>query len=70
VLRRRLGERLLRFTIRDAPAVAEAVADGMTVLDYAPDAGVSQEYRDIAAWLKSVSPPRPAESVNARWGDP
>jgi cellulose biosynthesis protein BcsQ len=69
VLRRRLGDRLLRFTIRDAPAVAEALADGMTVLDYAPEAGVSHEYRDIAAWLKSVSPPRPAEA-NMRWGEP
>jgi cellulose synthase operon protein YhjQ len=69
VLRRRLGDRLLRFTIRDAPAVAEALADGMTVLDYAPEAGVSQEYRDVAAWLKSVSPPRPADAANVRWGE-
>ena len=61
-LRRRLGERLLRFTVHDSPAVAEAVAEGMTVLDYAPDAPVAQEYRDIAAWLRSVSAPRSAEA--------
>jgi cellulose synthase operon protein YhjQ len=69
VVRRRLGDRLLRFTIHESPAVAEAVADGMTVLDYAPDAVVAQEYRDIAGWLKTVSGPRSADSVNTRWGE-
>jgi cellulose synthase operon protein YhjQ len=56
VLRRQLGDRLLRVAIRRSPAVSEALAEGMTVLDYAPDAPVSQDYRDIATWLRSVSP--------------
>lgn len=68
VLRRRLGDRLLRFTIRNAPSVAEALADGMTVLDYKPRAEVAQAYREIAAWLRSVSPPR--EIANGHWGEP
>ena len=68
-LRRRLGDRLLTITIHASPAVAEAVADGMTVVDYAPDAAVAQEYRDVAAWLKTVSPPRSPEIVNTRWGE-
>jgi cellulose synthase operon protein YhjQ len=56
VLRRQIGDRLLRFAIRRSPAVSEALAEGMTVLDYAPDAPVSQDYRDIAIWLRSVAP--------------
>jgi cellulose synthase operon protein YhjQ len=69
VLRRRLGDRLLRFTIRSSPVIAEAVADGCTVLDYAPEAGVSQEYRDIAAWLANISPPRSTAAADSRWSD-
>ena len=69
-LRRRLGDRLLHVTIRSSPAVAEAVADGATVIDYAPEAGVAQDYRDLAGWLKDVSPPRSATAVNTRWGQP
>ena len=46
VLRRQLGDRLLPFVIRRAPAVSEALAEGMTVVDYAPESpcvrGLSQ----------------------------
>jgi len=69
VLRRRLGDRLLRYTIRNSPAVAEALADGMTVHDYAPETGITQEYRDVAAWLQHLSPPRPVTSAHLRWGE-
>jgi len=59
VLRRQLGDRLLRTVIRRSPAVSEALAQGMTVLDYAPDAPVSQDYLEVAAWLRSASPTAP-----------
>jgi cellulose synthase operon protein YhjQ len=68
VFRRQLGDRLLRFAIRRSPAVSEALADGMTVLDYSPKAPVSQDYRDIALWLRGVSPPATEESRPTRWG--
>ena len=68
VFRRQLGDRLLRFAIRRSQAVSEALADGMTVLDYAPGAPVSQDYRDIALWLRGVSPPATEDSRPARWG--
>jgi cellulose synthase operon protein YhjQ len=64
VLRRQLGERLLRCVIRRSPAVSEALAEGMTVVDYEPDAPVSQDYMDVAAWLRSVSPPATLVTVN------
>jgi cellulose synthase operon protein YhjQ len=68
VLRRQLGDRLLRTVIRRSPVVSEALAQGMTVLDYAPDAPVSQDYREVAAWLRSVSPAT-AEAGNALRGE-
>ena len=37
VLREQLGDRLLPFALRRAPAVSEALAEGMTVMDYAPN---------------------------------
>jgi cellulose synthase operon protein YhjQ len=57
VFRRQLGARLLHRAIRRAPAVAEAQAEGMTVIDYAPGAAVVKDYYDIAAWLRRISPP-------------
>ena len=68
VFRRKLGERLLRVAIRHSPAVSEALAEGMTVVDYAPDAPVLQDYLDVASWLTSVSPPATAEFRSLRWG--
>jgi cellulose biosynthesis protein BcsQ len=57
VFRRQLGDRLLPFAIRRSPLVSEALAEGMTVLDYAPEERVSQDYKNVATWLRSVSPP-------------
>jgi cellulose biosynthesis protein BcsQ len=68
VLRRQLGDRLLRTVIRRSPVVSEALAQGMTVLDYAPDAPVAQDYLEVAAWLRSVSPPASAEAPAALRG--
>lgn len=70
VLRRQLGDRLLRFVIRRSPAVSEALAEGMTVLDYQPDAPVSQDYMDVAAWLRSISPSATAGTANLLRGTP
>jgi cellulose biosynthesis protein BcsQ len=69
VFRHQLGDRLLRFAIRRSPSVSEALADGMTVLDYASDAPVSQDYRDLAFWLRSISPPATEESRGMLWGE-
>jgi cellulose synthase operon protein YhjQ len=69
VFRRQLGDRLVRFAIRRSPAVSEALAEGMTVVDYAPDAPVSQDYRDVASWLRSVSPPATAGLGAQRWSE-
>jgi cellulose synthase operon protein YhjQ len=62
-LTRQLGDRLLPIVIRRSSAVNEALAEGMTVIDFAPGAPVSQDYLDVAAWLRSVSPCAPAQTV-------
>ncbi len=69
VLRRQLGERLLPFVIRRAPAVSEALAEGMTVIDYSPEAPVAEDYMNLAAWLRAQSAPATAGFRNVRWSE-
>jgi cellulose synthase operon protein YhjQ len=69
-LRRWLRERLLPFSIRRSPTINEALAEGMTVLDYIPDAAVAHDYLEVAAWLRSVSPPADGESLTASGSAP
>jgi cellulose synthase operon protein YhjQ len=69
-LRRWLRERLLPFSIRRSPAINEALAEGMTVLDYAPDAPVAHDYLEVAAWLRSVSPPPNEQTLTASGSAP
>jgi cellulose biosynthesis protein BcsQ len=69
VLRRQLGDRLLPFVIRRAPAVSEALAEGMTVVDYTPDASVTEDYMNIAGWLRNLSAPATQGVRNIRWSE-
>ena len=69
VMRRQLGERLLPFVVRRAPAVSEALAEGMTVVDYAPDAPVAEDYLNLATWLRTVAAPATAGFRNVRWSE-
>ena len=69
VLRRQLGDRLLPIAIRRAPAVSEALAEGMTVVDYAPESGVAEDYMNIAGWLRSTAAPASQALRNGRWSE-
>lgn len=69
VLRRQLGDRLLPFIIRRDPVVSEALAEGMTVVDYAPDAPVTEDYMNLAAWLRGVAAPAATGFRNVRWSE-
>jgi cellulose synthase operon protein YhjQ len=69
VMRRQLGDRLLPFVIRRAQSVSEALAEGMTVVDYAPDAPVSEDYLNLATWLRTVAAPATAGFRNVRWSE-
>jgi cellulose synthase operon protein YhjQ len=69
VFRRRLGNRLAQVAIRRSPTVGEALAEGMTALDYAAEGTVAQDYIDVVAWLRSVSPSAGEELRGLRWGE-
>jgi cellulose synthase operon protein YhjQ len=69
VMRRQLGDRLLPFVIRRSQAVSEALAEGMTVIDYAADAPVTADYMNLASWLRSLSMPAIAVYTNNRWSE-
>ncbi|WP_420239691.1 cellulose synthase operon protein YhjQ/BcsQ [Telmatobacter bradus] len=69
VLREQLGERLLPFTLRRAPAISEALAEGMTVIDYAPNSMVAEDFANLAGWFKSQSAPAGSGKRGARWSE-
>jgi cellulose synthase operon protein YhjQ len=67
LLRQQLGDRLLPFVVRRSYLVSEALAEGMTVIDYAPDSSVAEDYRVLASWLRSVATPATMSGARARW---
>ena len=69
VLRQQLGDRLLPTTIRRSPAVSEALAEGMTVIDYAPTSPVTEDYLNVASWLRNSSAPASAAFRGTRWSE-
>ncbi len=69
VLREQLGDRLLPFALRRAPAVGEALAEGMTVVDYAPNSTAAEDYASLAAWVKSLAAPANNGYRGVRWSE-
>ena len=67
VMRQLVGDRLLPFTIRRNPAVSEALAEGMTVIDYAPSSPVSEDFMNVATWVRAATAPATAGFRGARW---
>ncbi|MFP5235862.1 MAG: cellulose synthase operon protein YhjQ/BcsQ [Acidobacteriota bacterium] len=69
VLREQLGDRLLPFALRRAPAVSEALAEGMTVVDYAPGSTASEDFNALAGWVKSLAAPGGSAFRGVRWSE-
>ncbi|HUV96157.1 MAG TPA: cellulose biosynthesis protein BcsQ [Acidobacteriaceae bacterium] len=69
VLREQLGDRLLPFALRRAPAVSEALAEGMTVMDYAPNSTVAEDFSNLAGWVKNISAPATGSFRGVRWSE-
>jgi len=69
VLREQLADRLLPFALRRAPAMSEALAEGMTVMDYAPGSGLAEDFATLAGWVKSLSAPAMASYRGVRWSE-
>jgi cellulose biosynthesis protein BcsQ len=59
---------LLPFVIRRSASVPEALAEGMTVMDYAPEAAVAGDFMNLASWLRTQSAPAPGLR-KARWSE-
>lgn len=68
MLRERLGERLLPFVLERIPAVSEALAEGMTIMDYAPDSKAAATFTCLARSLQHVQAPA-AVSAPGRWSE-
>jgi cellulose synthase operon protein YhjQ len=69
VLRAQLGDRLLPFVLRRAPAMSEALAEGMTVMDYAPNSSLAGDFNLLAGWVKSQSSPASTTYRGVRWSE-
>jgi len=69
VLREQLGDRLLPFALRRAPAVSEALAEGMTIIDYAPNSTVAEDFASLASWVKSLSAAATTTFRGVRWSE-
>lgn len=69
VLREQLGERLLPFVLRRNPVVSEALAEGMTVMDYAPNSSLAEDFGSLAGWVKSQSAPASSAYRGVRWSE-
>ena len=68
-LREQIGDRLLSFALRRSPAISEALAEGMTVMDYAPNAVVAEDYANLAGWVRSLSAPATQSYRGVRWSE-
>jgi cellulose synthase operon protein YhjQ len=68
-LEQRLGDRLLPFVLHRNSAVSEALAEGMTVIDYAPGAAAAEDYRNLATWLRSFAAPAAVGDGGVRWSE-
>ncbi|HLI76064.1 MAG TPA: cellulose synthase operon protein YhjQ/BcsQ, partial [Acidobacteriaceae bacterium] len=69
VLQQHLGEGLLPFFVRRSPRVPEALAEGMTVIDFAPGETVTADYRQTAAWVRTLGEPARGDLRHARWSE-
>jgi cellulose synthase operon protein YhjQ len=67
LLQQQLGDRLLPFVVRRSDTVSEALAEGMTVIDYAPDSPVAEDYRVLASWLRTLAAAAEVGTRGVRW---
>ncbi len=54
LLKTHVGNRLLPVLLRRNESVSEALAKGMTVVDYCASAGISQDFQQLAEWARRV----------------
>jgi cellulose synthase operon protein YhjQ len=57
LLARQLGDRLLPFAIHRSHSVSEALAEGMTVVDYAPGSQIVADIDQLSDWIRELALP-------------
>ena len=69
VLREQLGGRRLAVAQDRPPPMSEALAEGMTVMDYAPTSALAEDFDTLAGWVKSLSAPASTSYRGVRWSE-
>lgn len=69
VLRQQLGERLLPFAVHRSTAVSEALAEGMTVIDYAPNSPATEDIVNLVTWVRNTSVVAAGGARAMRWSE-
>lgn len=69
VLHDRLGERMLPFTLPSTPSVSEALAEGMTIIDYAAESPATEGFMSLARWVEDVAAAANVQSRGMRWSE-
>ena len=59
----------LWFVLRRGSAVSEALAEGMTVIDYAPGSAAAEDFWSLAAWLRNLAAPAVVSYGGVRWSE-
>lgn len=69
MLRRQFGDRLLPFVIHRGSEVSEALAEGLTVIDYAPNSRVAEDIVQFAGWVRTSANAGASTNRGARWSE-
>ena len=64
-----IGERLLPISIRRSPDVTQAIAQRMTVADYAPESEITKDLYQLAVWLQQAAPAAQRAKSVGRWSE-
>ena len=65
----RLGRALLDFEIRADEIVSDALNEGVTVDEFAPDSDVTADFRQLADWIQSAGEIVPMKYAGVRQGE-
>lgn len=68
-LRKQLGDRLLPFCMHRGMEISEALAEGMTVVDYAQQSQPAQDIRFLSQWLSETAPLQRLGHQAVRWSE-
>jgi cellulose synthase operon protein YhjQ len=69
MLARTFGDRLLPLVVHRSPLVGEALAEGLTVLDYAPTAPSVEDIQRLAGWIRGLAPAGATSFRGVRWSE-